>query len=203
MISFEEENVNTSDRNNLKLSVQDDDYLAAVESGDTETARKMVEEAAEKAGYTPVVRYHQTGTKFNEFSNSNPEAGANDSETPNGYFFKTNDHDIGVGGDYVKTGHGGKMQVYLKADNMLHFLNRKEAAAWYRENVAGYAELGTEKENAYALYQGAVSSPGTAETEKDRRGGLGRSVRRRECDPQGGRIPAHFAGHFRAAAGRV
>ena len=50
-ITFIEEKSNTSKDVNMKLSVQDDDYLAAVESGDTETARKMVEEAAEKAGY--------------------------------------------------------------------------------------------------------------------------------------------------------
>lgn len=47
---------------------------------------------------TPKVVYHQTSGDFWTFDNSNPAAGANDSETPNGYFFKDNDHDIGLGG---------------------------------------------------------------------------------------------------------
>lgn len=118
-------------------------YMAAVESGDMETAQRMVDEAAKEAGYVTVSRYHQTGVKFNEFSNEHPDAGLNDSDTPNGYFFKENDHDIGVGADFVKTGHGGniQMRVYLKHKNMLYFKNRDEAREWYAINIPGYQEL--------------------------------------------------------------
>ena len=82
-----------------------------MEAGDTETAQRMVEEAAEAAGYTPVIRYHQTGEQFTQFKTDRPVAGANDSETPNGIFLKENDHDIGVGGDHVETGHGDGYQI--------------------------------------------------------------------------------------------
>ena len=121
----------------------DADYMAAVESDDMETAQAMVDEAAKAAGYVPVSRYHQTGARFNSFSNEHPDAGLNDSDTPNGFFFKTNDHDIGVGSDFVKTGHGGdvQMRVYLKHSNLLYFANRDEAKKWYAANVPGYREL--------------------------------------------------------------
>ena len=109
---------------NKKFDLKDEEYVRAVESGDEETAQRMVDEAAEAAGYKPVVRYHQTGAEFTEFSTDNPDAGANDDETPNGIFFKENDHDIGVGGDYVKTGHGGSVQmpVFLKSENAMNML---------------------------------------------------------------------------------
>lgn len=122
---------------------RDQKYIEAVKRGDAETAHALVKEAAEDAGYIPVVRFHQTGKQFNVFSNENPDAGLNDSDTPNGYFFKENDHDIGVGADFVKTGRGGNVQmaVYLKAGRMLYFENRDEARAWYSKNVPGYREL--------------------------------------------------------------
>jgi hypothetical protein len=118
-------------------------YLTAVERGDMETAQRMVDEAAKKAGWNPVVRYHQTGTRFSEFSNENPDAGLNDSDTPNGFFFKENDHDIGVGADFVNTGHGGsiQMRVYLRHGRLLYFKDRDEARAWYSKNIKGYKEL--------------------------------------------------------------
>ena len=37
----------------------DQEYLAAVEKGDIEAAKKMVDEAAKKAGYT-IKAYHKT-----------------------------------------------------------------------------------------------------------------------------------------------
>ena len=122
---------------------EDKKYLDAVKSGDMETAQRMVDEAAKKAGYTPVKRYHQTGHKFTRFSNENPDAGLNDSDTPNGYFFKDNDHDIGVGADFVKTGHGGsiQMEVYLNDSNLLYFENRDAAQKWYSKHVPEYAKI--------------------------------------------------------------
>ena len=44
----------------------DDEYQKAVESGDMETAQKMVDEAAKKAGYN-IKAYHGTNAKFNAF----------------------------------------------------------------------------------------------------------------------------------------
>jgi hypothetical protein len=139
-----------SEYEGVKYSDRDSSYMDAVNRGDMETAQRMVDEAAKAAGYTPVTRYHQTGVKFNEFSNERPDAALNDSDTPNGFFFKENDHDIGVGADFVKTGHGGsiQMRVYLKHNNMLYFKNRDEAREWYSNNVPGYREL-LKKYNAH------------------------------------------------------
>jgi hypothetical protein len=44
----------------VKFSVRDQKYLAAVESGDMETAEQMVREAANEAGYTSPKLYHGT-----------------------------------------------------------------------------------------------------------------------------------------------
>ena len=95
---------------------------------------------------TPKVVYHQTATNFTVFDNSNPVAGMNDSETPNGFFFKDNDHDIGLGGTK-------QMAVYLKMEKPLHFRNREEANAWYRKNVPGYNSLHKEFDAALAEYE--------------------------------------------------
>ena len=117
-----------------QYSFKDSDYMAAVDRGDMATAQKMVAETARENGYTPVKRYHQTAGGFTRFSTDNPRAALNDSETPNGIFFKDNDHDIGLEGKV-------QLQAYLKADTMLHFRNREEANRWYCTNVDGYASL--------------------------------------------------------------
>lgn len=138
-------NTNPTENKDIRYSLPDLDteYMKAVESGDMETAQRMVDEAAKRAGYFPVIRYHQTGIKFTRFSNENPDAALNDSDTPNGYFFKDNNHDIGVGADFVNTGRGGSIQmpVYLKHNNLLYFENREVAQKWYSNNVPGYSEI--------------------------------------------------------------
>ena len=73
--------------------------MEAVKRGDMDTAQRLVNVAARISGYIPVTRYHQTAVKFTQFSTDNPVAGLNDSETPHSIFFKTNDHDIGIGGN--------------------------------------------------------------------------------------------------------
>ena len=73
--------------------------MLAVEAGDMEAAQEMVDEASQAAGYIPAARYHQTSVRFNTFKTDKPVAAKYDSETPNGIFFKMNDHDIGIGGD--------------------------------------------------------------------------------------------------------
>lgn len=99
----------------------------------------MVLEAAYTHGYGLFERYHQTSKMFTEFNTDNPVAGANDSETPNGIFVKDNDHDIGLGGNI-------QMKLFTKLGNQLVFNNRKEANAWYCENVPGYDALQNEME---------------------------------------------------------
>lgn len=98
------------------------------------TASKIVNEDG-----TPRIIYHQTAAEFNVFSNANPLAGRNDSETPNGFFAKDNDADIRVGGNK-------QMALYGDMKKPLHFKDRAEAKAWYSEHIDGYRGL-TEKLN--------------------------------------------------------
>lgn len=138
------------DRFRYSLTRANDEYMKAVESGNVEEQQRLVDEAAKNAGYDSPKVFHQTGERFWEFKTDNPVAGAYDSETPNGIFFKSNDHDIGVGGNYVETGHGGEIQMaaYLRMENTLHFSDRKEANAWYVKNVPGYEAAQTEMKKA-------------------------------------------------------
>lgn len=117
-------------------------YISAVERGDMETAQRMVDETARDSGFVPVERFHQTSKRFTVFNTDNPVAGLNDSETPNGIFFKTNNHDIGIGGDI-------QMSCYLNIGKSLYFPNRKYANKWYCENVPGYNDLQNEWNNIY------------------------------------------------------
>ena len=134
----------------FSLARANDEYMKAVESGNVEEQQRLVDEAAENAGYDSPKVFHQTGERFWEFKTDNPVAGAYDSETPNGIFFKSNDHDIGVGGNYVETGRGGEIQMaaYLRMENTLHFSDRKEANAWYVKHVPGYEAAQTEMQKA-------------------------------------------------------
>lgn len=138
------------DRFRYSLTRANDEYMKAVESGNVEEQQRLVDEAAENAGYDSPKVFHQTGERFWEFKTDNPVAGAYDSETPNGIFFKSNDHDIGVGGNYVETGRGGEIQMaaYLRMENTLHFSDRKEANAWYVKHVPGYEAAQTEMQKA-------------------------------------------------------
>ena len=118
--------VYTNDKNDRK-------FASFIKSGNLLAAKSMVAAAARANGYS-LKAYHQTGATFTEFSTANPVAGKNDSETPNGIFFKTNDHDIGLNG-------GIQMEVFLNVQNMLHFKNREEANAWYCDHIPGYRKL--------------------------------------------------------------
>lgn len=52
----------------------DQEYLAAVEAGDMETAQRLVDEAAKAAGYKTDPLWHRTWTKFNKFIPGGPDA---------------------------------------------------------------------------------------------------------------------------------
>ena len=118
-----------------------------------ESASKVVNEDG-----TPRIIYHQTAAEFNVFSNENPLAGRNDSETPNGFFAKDNDTDIGVGGNK-------QMALYGDMKKPLHFKDRAEAKAWYSEHIDGYRGL-TEKLNKLdEEYQSKYDAQETANDE--------------------------------------
>ena len=79
------EKVKYSDRNKA-----DAEYLEAVNRGDTETAQKMVDEAAKKAGYT-IKGSHGTLSYFTIFDRSfgNPEG-----DWGKGFYFTNNEDDV-------------------------------------------------------------------------------------------------------------
>ena len=112
-----------------------------VKTYDKEFSPKPVNPALLNEDGTPRTLYHQTARDFTVFDNSNPVAGASDSETPNGFFFKENDHNIGLGGNK-------QMAVYLRMTNPLHFKNRQEANRWYCQNITGYERLQNEMTSA-------------------------------------------------------
>lgn len=114
---------------------------------DTEAFRKWFgNSVVRNEDGSPKVVYHQTAAEFTVFNTDNPVAGQNDSETPNGMFFKDNDHDIGLGG-------AKQMAVYLKIERPLHFESRKEANDWYRKNVPGYSKVHQQLDEALAAFE--------------------------------------------------
>lgn len=117
------------------------DLYALVKTYDKKFSPKPVNPALLNEDGTPRTLYHQTARDFTVFDNSNPVAGASDSETPNGFFFKENDHNIGLGGNK-------QMAVYLRMTNPLHFKNRQEANRWYCQNITGYERLQNEMTSA-------------------------------------------------------
>ena len=50
-----------------RFSFDDEDYLLAVRAGDLDAAQEMVDEAAQKTGYT-IRAYHGTAQEFNVFN---------------------------------------------------------------------------------------------------------------------------------------
>lgn len=106
-------NVNRNSRDIFTKA--DEDYMKAVESGDMETAQRMVDEAAKKAGYA-VKGYHGTGADFNIFS-EDKVGGRN--VWGKGFYFGTSK---GIADDYAsyRESKGGKYRIVsasLKMDS--------------------------------------------------------------------------------------
>lgn len=131
----------TSPMSNAGSTISISDLYALVKTYDKKFSPKPVNPALLNEDGTPRTLYHQTARDFTVFDNSNPVAGASDSETPNGFFFKENDHNIGLGGNK-------QMAVYLRMTNPLHFKNRQEANRWYCQNITGYERLQNEMTSA-------------------------------------------------------
>ncbi|MGN0451989.1 MAG: hypothetical protein ACI4FN_07765 [Acutalibacteraceae bacterium] len=111
----------------------DTDYMQAVNNGDMETARRLVDEAAKLAGYNKKL-YHQTGNDFTEFNTDNQQAGKYDDELPSGIFLKGSSRDIGLKGKK-------QMSLYVKAENTLNFLNRDSAQKYWSEHLSEYSKI--------------------------------------------------------------
>ena len=100
------------------LIESNDNYMAAVNSGDMETAQRLVNEAAKKAGYT-IKAYHGTTKNFTRFSRG--EWGKNFKnylELGGGFYFSPSQKEAQ---GYADRGSdpGKVMSVYLKADSIV------------------------------------------------------------------------------------
>ena len=114
---------NTQNRKNQ--SRFDSDYLAAVDRGDMETAQKMVDEAAEAAGYT-IKAYHGTDESFTEFdiTKSRSWDGKPDYDLP-GFYFSANEQEASDYGDakgyYLSIKNPYQGSLYMLAKKMGSF----------------------------------------------------------------------------------
>ena len=87
-------------------------YLKAVEDGDMETAQRMVDEAARKAGYT-VKAYHGTDNEFTVFNKNKIGSNTGGAFYGNGFYFSTSEHDANNYGKKI-------MPVYLRVGKTLN-----------------------------------------------------------------------------------
>ena len=118
---------------------EDADYLSAVERGDMETAQRMVDKAAKKAGYT-IKAFHGTPDKaFTSFDykkiGSNTDAGI----FGHGFYFTTDENTAKI----YATEKGNTMPVFLK-------VNKAWWAVAHRDIEQVAEELGM-SENALTL----------------------------------------------------
>ena len=101
------------------ISESDTAYMDAVNRGDTETAQKMVDEAAKKAGYD-VKAYHGTGFDFTVFDKAKQGSNYGDwGRLGKGFYFAPDEKGAKVWAEQSRGGKAKIMPVYLKGDKML------------------------------------------------------------------------------------
>ena len=117
---------NTEGETKRSLKESDSAYLSAVNSGDMETAQRMVNEAAKAAGYN-IRAYHGTSNYgFTRFDNYFTKFGL----FGNGFYFTENPE---VAESYTKKGKGtnpGVYSVFLKADNLIDMDAPADLSKW-------------------------------------------------------------------------
>ena len=113
----------------FSISKSDTAYLQAVESGDMETAQRMVDEAARKAGYSSPLLWHGTMEEFNEFKPNEYLKEKNGDAQIKGYFSEDKEY----AGRY-----GNEKPYYVRIDNPLQFDNQQRTLAqwqkWFKKN---------------------------------------------------------------------
>jgi GNAT superfamily N-acetyltransferase len=112
-IAVDPAEVSVAARQNYSIAItpqQDADYLAAVERGDMETAQRMVDEAARRAGFDIGPVWHGGADGFDVFDWR--FIGAQGNTEGKGFYF-SNDRDLAAG--YAER-HGGRLlRVYLRS----------------------------------------------------------------------------------------
>lgn len=157
------DNANPTNNPDIRYSLSggDGEYMSAVERGDTETAQRLVDEAAKNAGYT-IKAYHGSRQVFNEFSRdkrgsnthtkvSNDWFFASDKETANSYYpygvmkeLAKQSPNIWKDSDAERMKQKGKLyNLYIKMENPLvvdvadydYAAHRETADAWHEYTV--------------------------------------------------------------------
>lgn len=130
-------------------SALDAAYMDAVKRGDMETARRMVREVADRAGFSDEI-YHQTNKSFNVFDIRNTyrsSGGGLEYQFPHGIYTKLSDAPIGVPGD-------NQMHLFGKGGEFLTVKDRQHLSDYLRRNCKGFAkqedELTKFREKGYA-----------------------------------------------------
>jgi hypothetical protein len=134
-------NQNPTDNPDIRYSVSeqtDKDYMDAVFNGDDETAQKLLDKAAKKAGYKKAV-YHGTSADFTVFDtdeeSTNREVHAWNAEYPDGTIFVAEDIDVA---SYY--GHN-VMPLYLNTEGMKTFVHKDMPAHKAMDDLHGYAVM--------------------------------------------------------------
>lgn len=102
------------------LSETDNTYLSAVESGDTETAQKMVDEVAKENGYT-IKAYHGTGYDFTVFDESKQGSNYEDwGRLGKGFYFAPDKKEAKLWAERSRGDDTKVIGVYLKDRNLIN-----------------------------------------------------------------------------------
>ena len=119
------DNPNPSSNPDIRYSLSTDtkkadaEYMSAIERGDTETAQKMVDEAAKNAGYG-IKAYHGTGYDFTVFDKSKQGDNYQDwGRLGKGFYFAPTSREAETWAELSKGGKNKVMPVYLRSENML------------------------------------------------------------------------------------
>ena len=144
-------------RNSSRDSERDSEYMAAVNSGDMDTAQRLVDEAAKEAGYTEEY-YHGSHAKFNSFDLDKSK-------------FGNSGYGIYLGGRMVAAEFGGDdiIRLYVNPDRIARSdthsvttrqfqsalkrlgLSAKDTYKWYVDSASEYVSKRDDWRLAYDL----------------------------------------------------
>lgn len=104
----------------IKFSLSEDtSYMDAVKSGDMEIAQKIVDDVANKAGYT-IKAYHGTGYDFTVFDKEMQGSNYEDwGRLGKGFYFAPKEKSAKMWAERSRGNNTKVMPVYLKSENML------------------------------------------------------------------------------------
>ena len=135
----------------------DAEYMAAAESGDMETAQRMVDEAAKKAGYA-LRAYHGTGSQFTVFDKSKIGSvyGADDV----GFFFssKKGVAEWAASDASSKVDNERIIDAFLKIESPLEIKTKEDPNNYYDSHQSGVLQMLYDGEHDGIIIKGSGST---------------------------------------------